>query len=209
MVIESVLVTTTTNDHDPEPGDGPGGMGELALVLERLVGVVRRLPAPGGLSFPTAATLNSLARSGPGRLCDLAAAENVTQPGMTQLVSRLERDGLARRVADATDRRAVLVSITEEGERLVDARRAARTRQLAGLVDGLEAAEQNALLAALPALSRLVERAEPSQRRPVREPAAPPRPSPEPGLRTEPGPERAPDPQHDPEADSGPVRSTR
>ena len=35
---------------------------------------------------------------------------------MTQLVDRLEADGLVRRVADPTDRRSVKAEITDEGQ---------------------------------------------------------------------------------------------
>lgn len=129
----------------------------LAGLLERLSAVVRRLPAPGELSLATAATLNTLERYGPARLGDLAQNENVTQPGMTQLVARLERDGLADRRPDPNDRRAVQVSITAAGQRLVEQRRAARRAQIAQYVEALDDDQRERLAAAVPALERLAE----------------------------------------------------
>ncbi len=56
-------------------------------------------------------------RSGlPGlRVSDIASALGITLPAVTQLATELERDGFARRDMDPSDRRAVLVSITEAG----------------------------------------------------------------------------------------------
>jgi len=135
-------------------------LGQLASLLERLSAVVRRLPAPGELSLATAATLNTLSRYGPARLGDLAHTENLTQPGMTQLVARLERDGLAVRRPDPDDGRVVLVAITDTGEDLLGRRRAARREQIAEYVERLPAPERRQLTAAFPALDHLAEMGE-------------------------------------------------
>ncbi|WP_347557684.1 MarR family transcriptional regulator [Robbsia sp. KACC 23696] len=44
---------------------------------------------------------------------DLAAASNVEQPSMAQLLSRMERDGLIRREPSPTDKRSSVVSLTD------------------------------------------------------------------------------------------------
>lgn len=132
----------------------------LAGLLDRLSAVVRRLPAPGGLSLATAATLNTLERYGPARLGELACSENVSQPGMTQLVARLEREGLAERRPDPHDGRAIQVAITAAGQLLVEQRRAARREQIARHVDAFDDEQRRILAAALPALERLADIAE-------------------------------------------------
>ena len=71
----------------------------LAADLERIVGLFRSLSPASGLSMTAAATLASIERLGPQRLTVLAAREGVTQPAMTQLISRLEESGLVRREA--------------------------------------------------------------------------------------------------------------
>jgi DNA-binding MarR family transcriptional regulator len=64
------------------------------------------------LSFTTLSVLDTLASGGsPMRLTDLTKTEQVSQPGITQLVTRLERDGLVERRPDPSDGRAVLVHI--------------------------------------------------------------------------------------------------
>ena len=130
---------------------------QLAVVLERLVRVVRRLATAGELSLPAAAVLARVVRDGPQRLTDLAAGEGVSQPGMTQLVTRLERDRLVRRTASAEDGRVVLVEVTPAGDQLVERRRAQRTQALRALLGQLDRTDRDAVRAALPALDRLVE----------------------------------------------------
>jgi DNA-binding MarR family transcriptional regulator len=128
---------------------------ELSVALERLVSLLRRLPAGSEISLTTGSTLRLLEQDGPARLSDLAAREGVTQPAMTQLVTRLERDGLARRAAHPDDARVVLVAITPAGLDLLAERRATRAVHLAGLMDRLPAADRRHLNAAVPALIRL------------------------------------------------------
>src|SRR5271169_2264493 len=72
----------------------------------------------GGLSLSSRAVLSTLADDGPTRLTGLATAGGITQPAMTQLVGRLERDGLVVRLIDPDDGRATLVDITEAGQAL-------------------------------------------------------------------------------------------
>ncbi|GLY98061.1 MarR family transcriptional regulator [Actinoplanes sp. NBRC 103695] len=123
--------------------------------FERFYEALRRLTPRSELSLTAASTLRRLERSGPHRLSELYAPEGVSQPAMTQLVTRLEREGLARRSSDPADGRVVIVSITEEGRDAVARRRDGRARALAELLEQLPEDEHAALLAALPALQRL------------------------------------------------------
>jgi DNA-binding MarR family transcriptional regulator len=132
----------------------PPQAAEVAAGLERLLVLIRRL-SPPGLSLTAGATLSTLERSGPCRLTALAAHEGVTQPAMTQLVGRLEDQGLAERCTDPADGRAVNVQITPAGLDLLARRRAYRAERLSGLLARLSPAEQAALAAALPALNTL------------------------------------------------------
>jgi DNA-binding MarR family transcriptional regulator len=130
-------------------------VGELTTVIEEFNSLFIRLPVTGRLSFTTLSVLHTLSRRSPLRLSELTATEQVTQPAITQLVTRLERDGLVERRPDPGDRRAVLVQLTPAGAAVVAGRRASRVRRLAGLTGRLTPAERAAIAAALPALSRL------------------------------------------------------
>ena len=127
----------------------------LAADLERIVGLFRSLSPASGLSMTAAATLASVERLGPQRLTVLAAREGVTQPAMTQLISRLEESGLVRREASQEDGRVVLVVITDEGRAVLAQRRLVRTDKLAGIIARLGPEHRAALASALPALDAL------------------------------------------------------
>jgi DNA-binding MarR family transcriptional regulator len=127
----------------------------IASGFERLYEGLRRLTPRDGLSLTAASTLRRLDRSGSQRLCDLFAPEGVSQPAMTQLVTRLEKDGLAERGSDPADGRVVVVSITAAGRAVVQRRRSANAEALAERLERLPAEDRAAILAALPAMVRL------------------------------------------------------
>lgn len=131
--------------------------GEMAAVVEEFNGFYIRLPSIQRLSFTTLSVLHTLARRSPLRLGELTATEQVTQSAITQMVTRLENDGLVERRPDPRDGRAVLVHITPAGANVVAARRADRVARLAPILQRLSAEERSAIAAALPALRRIAE----------------------------------------------------
>ena len=131
----------------------------VADALERLTFWLRR-QAPTEVSTTRITTLDTLTATGPMRISDLADHEALSQPGMTTLVNKLEALGYAERIADPTDGRATLVRITRAGRKVLADRHAARSRALAAQLDRLDPADRQALVAALPAISRLIDLAE-------------------------------------------------
>ncbi|WP_211360135.1 MarR family winged helix-turn-helix transcriptional regulator [Actinocorallia herbida] len=125
--------------------------------MELLIPFVRQVETADGLSSSASSVLHRLVRAGPQRLTELARAQGVSQPGMTQLVGRLERDGLVRREASAADGRGVVVEVTDEGRELSRNRRAERVELLAGMIEAAPPEDRAAIVAALPALTRLIE----------------------------------------------------
>lgn len=70
-----------------------------------------------GLSSAKYGVLAELARAGePLPLSDLAARNQCVRSNMTQLVDRLEQDGLVRREDDPADRRVVRAALTSLGQ---------------------------------------------------------------------------------------------
>ncbi|MFJ9352417.1 MarR family winged helix-turn-helix transcriptional regulator [Streptomyces sp. NPDC101237] len=134
-----------------------GSPDQLMIAVEQLVRHVRHSATAGGLSTAASSALARLGREGPLRLTELARAEGVSQPGMTQLVGRLERAGLVTRGADRTDGRGVLVEITPTGLAVFRRRRAERADALRELIEDLSEPEQRAVRLALPALARAIE----------------------------------------------------
>ena len=79
-----------------------------------------------GLSTPKYSVLSELMSAGmPLSLSELATRLSCVRSNMTQLVDRLEADGVVKRVDDPADRRAVKAAITEAG----------RTKQEAGAAE--------------------------------------------------------------------------
>jgi DNA-binding MarR family transcriptional regulator len=69
-----------------------------------------------GLSTPKFSVLSALeTNGGPLSLSELASRLSCVRSNMTQLVDRLESEGLVRRVDDPADRRIVKAAITETG----------------------------------------------------------------------------------------------
>jgi DNA-binding MarR family transcriptional regulator len=145
----------------------PGEVRSFLDTLEQLVRVFQRAATAGELSLATAAVLARLVREGPLTMTALAAAESVSQPNMTQLVNRLERDGLACKRAGRADRRTVLVEVTAEGRRVVQQRRSQRAAVLRDLLATLDDADVTAVRDAVPALTRLARIMDPAEVVPV------------------------------------------
>ena len=69
------------------------------------------------LSYPKYEVLDQLRREGePVSLRALADCQSCARSNITQLVDKLEADGLLRRVADPDDRRGVRAELTEDGK---------------------------------------------------------------------------------------------
>src|ERR1700751_5567154 len=75
--------------------------------------VVRYLADRQGLAFTSVLALTLVGSEGPTRVTALATAEGSSQPSMSQLIQRLERQGLVVRVSDPDDGRAALIDITD------------------------------------------------------------------------------------------------
>ena len=68
-----------------------------------------------GQSLAQSTVLAQLDDDGAIRLTALATATGVSQPSMTQLIARMEREELVHRFDDPADGRATLVEITDQG----------------------------------------------------------------------------------------------
>ncbi|MFJ8884127.1 MarR family winged helix-turn-helix transcriptional regulator [Streptomyces sp. NPDC102402] len=143
-------------------------VGDLTRAIENFNRYYIRLPMVQKLSFTTLSVLDTLTLRGPTRLTELARTEQISQPGLTQLATRLERDGLVERRPDPADGRAVLVHITDRGRLIIQSRHEDRGRHLVPLLAQLTPEERRTVAAALPVLTRLAELgAEAGQQGPV------------------------------------------
>ncbi|TWG12320.1 MarR family winged helix-turn-helix transcriptional regulator [Actinoplanes teichomyceticus] len=140
--------------------DGRSRGSQLLPVLAQLVRFLRQLEGPEHPSSVALAVLRRLADEGPGRVSDLARLTRASQPGMTQLIGRMERSGLVQRVPDPTDGRGVLVGVTGAGRQMLARTYAHYAETLDRLFERLQPDDSDAILRALPALTRLAEAGE-------------------------------------------------
>ena len=86
---------------------------------------------------------------------ELAEHEKVQPPSMTRVIAVLEERGLVRRAAHPTDRRQVILTVTQQGRDVVQLVRRRREAWLAQRLQELTAEERATLLAAAPILEKL------------------------------------------------------
>jgi DNA-binding MarR family transcriptional regulator len=132
---------------------------ELRISVSRLA---RRLRAERlakglepGLSDTQLAALAALERHTAMTPGELADHEKVQPPSMTRVITALEERGLVRREAHATDRRQVVLTVTEPGKSVVQQSRRLREAWLAQRLRELTPQERQTLRAAAPILEKL------------------------------------------------------
>lgn len=122
--------------------DGPSGLfTRLARVGLLLDAFQHRCLDEFGLRFIDFSVLRVLDLTDEVTPSALAELTLRSTGGMTQIVDRLERDGLAGRTPSATDRRKVVVTLTPKGKRLVDRAQASYARERARVLGPLTARE--------------------------------------------------------------------
>lgn len=134
-----------------------GGVEVIAKMVELGADTMwRYLADREELSASATLVLNRLYREGPMRLTALAEAEGASQSGMTQLVQRMERQGLLERWSDPDDGRASLVMVGEAGRRMWDGREALRHERIAEMLGAVSPDDQVALWLAAQVVVRVL-----------------------------------------------------
>ncbi len=130
----------------PVPDDDPDVLGELLVRVTR--GQRRRWRealAPWDLSPHHARALRVVTDRAGTRLSDLAEALHIAPRSATEVADALQARGLVERTPDPTDRRAVVLTPTDEGRRVQQEIAAARAADSRDLFARLDAADRAAL----------------------------------------------------------------
>ena len=140
-------MNSTPTDYTP---DGLGVPGKRLLALLQLSrGLEDRIEKTLGevqLSVAKFGVLGHLVDAGKAiPLSELAARVNCVRSNVTQMVDRLEADGLVRRTLDPSDRRVILAELTEEGRKR-QAAGADRMRALEQLLEATVGADDRAVI---------------------------------------------------------------
>ena len=149
---DPLAVTTSTTSVDLS------AVSAIRFVVTRLARELRQEAlADGGLTPTKLATLASVNRLGPIALSELAAAERLSPPSVTRSVNALVDAGLVTKANDRSDRRIVLVTMTDAGRKLLERTRRRKDALLAQRIALLDPDDLEQLLAALPAIQRLLD----------------------------------------------------
>lgn len=137
---------------------------EIAAALRLSVGLfLRRLRqakvGDGELTMPESSALARLDRDGPATTAALARSEQISPQSMGATIGALEARGLLERRPDPLDGRRIVISVSDQGRRVLRDRRSARTELIANaLAAEFNADELATLMAAAPLIERLAHR---------------------------------------------------
>jgi len=126
----------------------------LAVSVGRLARRLRQ-ERDSELTATQLSALGTLRMHGPLTPGALAAHEKVQPPSMTRTVNCLAESGLVRREPHDTDRRQVVLHLSDEGAVLLAAERRRRDAWLAQTLRGLSTDERDVLRRAAPLLDKL------------------------------------------------------
>jgi DNA-binding MarR family transcriptional regulator len=121
-------------------------------LTRRLRAAAKEALAEWDVTPSQARALGVLRRSGPLRLGDLAEHLRIVPRSATEVVDALEERALVDRRPDPADRRATLVTLTAQGEKVAADIRAARTSGAGSLFAQLPAPDRAELARILAAL---------------------------------------------------------
>jgi DNA-binding MarR family transcriptional regulator len=131
----------------------------LRISVSRLARRLRAERAVHGLQPELSDTqlgaLATLERKGAMTPGELAEHEKVQPPSMTRVIAVLEQRGLVMRAAHATDKRQVVLTVSDEGREVVHQSRRLREAWLARRLRELTPQERAKLRAAAPILEKL------------------------------------------------------
>lgn len=133
----------------------------LRAVLRQGVYFLRSMEGARELTSQQISLLTML-KPGGARMTSIASNLGVRTPTATQSVDRLSKAGLVQRDPDPTDARAVLVSLTPQGEEVLAREDQHRSERVADVLSELSAEELDLLDAALPVLAKLARAQESS-----------------------------------------------
>ena len=132
-------------DIDPSP---MGVIGRMLRLDKIFITKIQKLHAEYGLNVGEFDLLATLLRSGPSYALtpkQLLATLMLTSGAMTNRIDRLETKKYIQRSADPDDRRGVLVSLTINGRKLIDAAISEHVNKEKQLLDALSKNEQKTL----------------------------------------------------------------
>ncbi len=103
---------------------------------------LRSVDQQSGLSGPRLSALSVIVFAGPITVSNLAAAEQVSKPTISNLVKGLVEAGLVERRPDPADARIVQLAATQKGKEVLLDGKLRRVQQLGRVISRLDEADQ-------------------------------------------------------------------
>lgn len=130
----------------------------LRSTVTRLVRQLRKQNISSDFSNAELLTMGLLDQHGKLLPSELAEMERISAQAISQIVNRLAEVGCVDRVSDETDRRKLVISLTEKGKEFLYENRRIKEEWLVNAMDHLFSPEELVLIEAfLPLLQRLAE----------------------------------------------------
>lgn len=133
---------------------------QVIIALRRVIRAVdmhsRTLVESHGLTGPQALILKAL-QHGHLSAGALASRVSLSQGTTTDILNRLEQRGLIRRTRDTTDRRRVLVEVTDTGQTLMESSPPLLQERFAQRLNELQEWEQTQLLSSLQRIAAMMD----------------------------------------------------
>jgi DNA-binding MarR family transcriptional regulator len=134
---------------------------ELTQILHEWTGVFmhrsmrdfKRFMDETDLSFSQISVLMRLKHAGRSGVSKIGGQMGVTKAAASQAVDRLVDLGLVERTEDPEDRRAKRLSLTQEGQTMIEKGIAARSQRMERLTEALTPSQQNLIISALTLLT--------------------------------------------------------
>lgn len=152
---------TPQNAPEPPAMDNSALHRDILTSLRRIIRAVdlysHRLMEGHGLTGPQLAALQELDRSGTLSARDLSRAVQVSQPTVTGILDRLERRQLIARTRSDADRRALEITLTDEGRRVLKDAPPLLQQHFVAELARLETWEQTMILATLQRIAMMMD----------------------------------------------------
>jgi DNA-binding MarR family transcriptional regulator len=129
----------------------------LRRVVLKLARQLNAASREEGLTPTQASVLGITTTRGPLSLAELTEIEGINPTMLSRVIGKLDEYGLLKRLRDPDDFRAARVEVTAQGRGVYERITAQRSAVITEAVTGLPGGQQDALLAALPALENLAE----------------------------------------------------
>lgn len=152
---------TTPTPSPAAAGDHPdlsSAASQLRIATFRLARRMRTQRAVDSMSDGQFAVLAALRVHGAHTLGELAERERVSAPSMNRTVNCLQESGYIARASDERDGRKVVISLTPEGEAVVEETARRRDAWVEASLAELTPAERETIAAAAEIMQRMVAR---------------------------------------------------